>query len=81
MRNNFSSADIISVHDIHVDEIIPVENTSNRRYKWVKRLSFISIISGVIIVSIAVATGGLIIPIVIGGYLIGNGLMLRIVKV
>ncbi len=53
-----------------------------RIYKWKKRFGCVSIISGIAIVAITIATSGLvIIPLVIGVYIIANGLMNIAIKI
>ena len=50
--------------------------TNKRRFsKMIKKFGCICLISGIVVLSIALASGLPIIPLVIGGYLIGNGLI------
>ena len=49
--------------------------------KWRKRLGCLSIVGGIILVTITISTSGLtIIPLIIGGYLVMNGLINTMIK-
>jgi len=59
---------------------MPTESDINNQMrnvnKWRKKLGYLSFVSGIVLVTITIVTSGLvIIPIIIGGYLIVNGLM------
>ena len=52
-----------------------------KRKKWFRIAGCLQFVGGVTTVAISLASGGLLIPIIIGGYFIGNGLLNFVIKV
>ena len=76
MQNNIE--DVEDINNIEDD----IEDQVRKVNKFRKFFGYVSTITGVIITVVSLSTSGIIIlPLVIGGYLIVNGLMSSFIKI
>jgi len=67
-----------------IEEIVDEDENKppiRKRRKWFKKVGCLQIVAGIIIITVAIIAGGLLIPIVVGGYLIANGLVNSLIKI